>query len=260
MELYVTVLGSGSSGNSVLISYGDYGILIDAGFSRKEILARMTTAGINHELIKSIFVTHEHTDHIKGLRVLGEYLDATTYTTSDVLSLLKEKNLINKKTKIFQAGTKFNLYDFAIRPFSVPHDATDPVCFTFTVGDTKIGYAMDLGHLNNVAVSALHDSNVLLIECNHDLTMLRNSDRPISLKQRIAGKHGHLNNVEAIESFSLLVTEKTHHIMLGHISNECNSHEIIMELASKKLKSMNREDINLSLMYQDHPSSPILVG
>jgi len=260
MELYITVLGSGSSGNSVLISYNNYGVLIDAGFSRKETLNRMTLAGINHDLVKSIFVTHEHTDHIKGLRVLGEHLDATTYATSDVLSLLKERNLINKKTKTFQAGTKFNLYDFLIRPFSVPHDATDPVCFTFNIGEVKIGYAMDLGHLNNVAISALHDSNVLLIECNHDLTMLRNSERPISLKQRIAGKHGHLNNIEAIESFSVLITKKTHHIMLGHISNECNNHEIIMELATKKLKSMNREDIKLSLMHQNRPSSPILVG
>ena len=137
MDFNITVLGSGSSGNAVLLSRGDNGILIDAGFSRKEILSRLSESRISPDVIKAILITHEHTDHVKGARVLADYLDVPTYTTYDTAQYLMDKNRIGKKKVIFDAGSPFNIVDFDIQPFRISHDAIDPVGFIISSNGEK---------------------------------------------------------------------------------------------------------------------------
>ena len=148
MDFNITVLGSGSAGNSVLLSRGNNGILIDAGFSRKKILERLSESGFSPDIIKAILITHEHSDHVRGVRVLADHLDIPTYTTYDTAQYLMEKNNIGKKKVIFDAGSPFNIIDFDVQPFRVSHDAIDPVGFIISSNGIKVGFAMDLGHLD----------------------------------------------------------------------------------------------------------------
>ena len=260
MDFNITVLGSGSSGNSVLISRGNNGVLIDAGFSRKEILSRLNTLGISADLIKAILITHEHTDHVKGARVLADYLDIPTYATYDTAQYLMDKNCIGKKKVIFDAGSPFNLIDFDIQPFRISHDAIDPVGFIITSNGIRIGFAMDLGHLDRLTKCRLKGCDAIVLECNHDIKLLQTSNRPLRLIRRIAGNFGHLSNDTTISSLHELLTNSTRFLFLGHISSECNRLDIVEEMAVSKLREINRSDIVLSIMKQDTPLIPVLLA
>jgi phosphoribosyl 1,2-cyclic phosphodiesterase len=260
MDINITVLGSGSSGNSVLINYGETGFLIDAGFSRKELFSRLDQCGISPDIIKAIIITHEHGDHVKGARVIADTLDIPTFATHFTSEYLLKTNKIGRKRNIFQAGSAFKLFDFLIKPFSISHDAIDPVGFLISAKNRNIGYAMDLGYLDTLSKCRLKGCDTLILETNHDVELLRDSERPFYLKRRILSKRGHLSNEVAINAFEELITEKTTNLLLGHISSECNDPELVHSMASAKLQKMNRNDINLALMKQNRPLEPILIG
>ena len=260
MDFNITVLGSGSSGNSVLISYGDNGILIDAGFSRKEILSRLNESGISASVIKAILITHDHTDHVKGARVLADYLDIPTYTTYDTAQYLMDKNRIGKKKVIFDAGSPFNVVDFKVQPFRISHDAIDPVGFIISANSIRIGFAMDLGHLDTLTKCRLKGCDAIVMESNHDIKLLKNSKRPLRLIRRIAGNFGHLSNDAAISSLHELLTKDSRFLFLGHLSGECNRVDIVEKMAISKLSEINRSDVALSIMKQDSPLAPVLLG
>ncbi len=260
MDFNITVLGSGSSGNSVLISRGDNGILIDAGFSRKEILSRLNQSGISPDIIKAILITHEHTDHVKGARVLADHLDIPTYTTHDTAQYLMDKNRIGKKKVIFDAGSPFNIVDFDVQPFRISHDAIDPIGFIISSKGVKVGFAMDLGHLDRLTKCRLKGCDAIVLESNHDVKLLRTSKRPIRLIRRIAGNFGHLSNDAAISSLHELLTKSSRFLFLGHLSSECNRADIVEKMAVSKLDEINRLDVMLSIMKQDKPLAPVLLG
>ena len=260
MDLNITVLGSGSLGNSLLFSLGNNGILIDAGFSRKEILRRLDSLGISADIIKAILITHEHSDHVRGARVLADHLDVPTYTTLNTGQFLADKNQIGKKKVIFDAGSAFKIVDFIVQPFRISHDAIDPVGFIVSSFNTKLGYAMDLGHLDRLTKCRLKGCDAIVLESNHDIGLLRKSKRPIRLIRRIAGNFGHLSNETAISSLHEILTESSNFLFLGHLSGECNRFEIVKDKAEKKLKDILREDISLSVMRQDQPLQPVLIG
>ncbi|HJO92337.1 MAG TPA: MBL fold metallo-hydrolase [Victivallales bacterium] len=260
MEINITVLGSGSSGNSVLITYGDFGFLIDAGFSRKELFARLDQCSISPEIIKAIIITHEHGDHVKGARVIADTLDIPTFATYFTSEYLFNRNKIGKKRNIFQSGSSFKLSDFLIKPFSISHDAIDPVGFVISIKNTSIGYAMDLGYLDTLSKCRLKGCNTLILETNHDVKLLSNSNRPFHLKRRILSNRGHLSNDVSINALEELITEETDKVLLGHISSECNNTELVRTMAEAKLSNIKRKDIDLSLMKQNKPLQPILIG
>ncbi len=263
MKLGITVIGSGSKGNSIFIHNASSGILIDAGFSRKEILARLAKLNINPNMISAILITHDHGDHVRGARVLADQLDIPTFVNESTYKHLKFKNLIGKKVEIFDPGTAFNIEEFKIKPFSVPHDAMEPVGFAIFANrngeDIKIGIATDLGHVNNLVQARLQECDILILECNHDKKMLRDSERKLGLKQRIAGRFGHLNNEASIEAIEKLLHKKTKHLILYHLSSDCNSPELVANLANAKLAEMNRNDINLQIAKQDQPLNTIWI-
>lgn len=260
MDLSITVLGSGSEGNATLISLGDFGILIDNGFSRKELLRRLEVSGVSPGIVKALIVTHEHHDHIAGARILADHFDITTYANSSTAKEMKKKECLGKKHCAFVTGSIFTVENFKIVPFRISHDAVESVGFIFEAKGIKIGYAMDVGVLDTLTKTRLKGCDVIMLESNHDKKMLMDSTRPYYLKRRILSRVGHLDNSEAIEAFGEIVTEKTRKIMLGHISSDCNTHSKVEELAAAKLFSMNRNDISLHLMKQKEPCSQVLVG
>ena len=146
-----------------------------------------------------------------------------------------------------------------ILPFTVQHDAIDPVGFVITSKDKQIGFASDLGAVNALAKLRLSNCDILILESNYDLDMLRRSDRQIHLKKRIAGPHGHLNNLDAIESLNDLLTERTKVLMLVHASSECNDYELVRTLAHEQLEKMQRNDIVMKVIEQNKTLESIIL-
>lgn len=262
MELNITVLGSGSSGNSVLISHGKCGILVDAGFSRKEVLKRLDICGIDPSIIKAMLITHEHYDHVSGARVIADTLDIPMFANRVTLQSMEsgENKKAGKRKVVFTTGDSFKIESFSIKTFKLSHDAVEPVGFVISAKDTHIGYAMDLGYLDSITKSRIKGCDVIILESNHDVPMLMNSKRPPHIKHRIKSRHGHLSNEQTMDAFQELLTNNTKTIMLGHLSSECNKKSLVKSLATQKLKQMGRSDINLYLMEQETPLSPVMIG
>lgn len=255
MKIGITVLGSGSSGNALLIHSEESAILVDAGFSRKEMLARFATVGVDPSIIKGLVITHEHGDHVKGARVLADHLEIPTFLTPHAYKHLKPKNLVGEKVQVFNTGSPFAVDIFNIHPFVVPHDAMDPVGFAFFAENFKIGVVTDLGHVNNLVKTRLLECDALVLECNHDVQMLKNSERALSLKRRILGRFGHLNNEDAINALDELLHPKTKHVVLYHLSSECNCPDKVAELAAAKFAALNRQDVSYQIARQHEPST-----
>lgn len=259
MALGVTVLGSGSKGNAIVVHSDTAAIVIDNGFSRKEFFRRLTEHKISPDKILAILVTHEHGDHVKGVRVLADYLDIPTYCTSNTFRYLEAKNCIGKQSVLFEPGSNFHIGEFLIEPFSVPHDAVQPVAFVIRHGDRKVGVATDLGQVNKLAQQRLYDCDFLCLESNYDIDRLRDADRPLSLKRRIMGKHGHLDNVDAMEALEFILTDKTKYLVMAHVSTDCNGYELVENLTSERLAKIERADILMRVAKQDESLEPIWI-
>ncbi len=264
MNLGITILGSGSKGNSILLHTEDSGILIDAGFSRKEMFARFVKTNIDPSIIKALLITHDHSDHVRGARILADQLKIPTFVNEMTYKHLHQRNLIGKHVQIFDPGSAFAVDSFQIHPFSIPHDAMEPVGFAIFSDSSsgekfKVGIATDLGHLNNLVKTRLQECEALVLECNHDIKMLRDSERSLRLKHRIAGRFGHLNNEDSINAIETLLHEKTKHLLLYHLSSDCNCSELVANLASAKLAEMQRNDVNLKIALQDQPLETVWI-
>lgn len=258
MAFGITVLGGGSRGNSLLVHTSDSGLLIDAGFSRKEILRRLVKSNIDPALVSLILVTHEHQDHVKGCRILSDHLKipvCASYKTFEYLRSERDEKWEN--TRIFSPGSTFDFDAFTISPFSVQHDSIDPVGFVIEHQNFKVGVATDLGCVNELVKRRLTDCDALILESNYDMDMLRAAPRSLSLKRRIMGRHGHLDNREAIEALPELLTTRTKALFLTHISSECNDGNLVRKLAEDKLHDLGRADIVLNIVEQDEPSGTV---
>lgn len=258
-SVYISSLGSGSSGNSIYIRSGGDGLLVDAGFSLKETLSRLSAIGEAPENIKALLITHEHGDHSRGARVLADKLGIATYTTESTARFMAQKNLLGGKRVLFDSGSPFQINDFNVHPFSVPHDAVDPVGFVISIGEMRIGIAMDLGVVDRLSRCRMRGCDALMLESNYDLALLRNSSRPPRLIHRIVGRNGHLSNEAALEALSDLLTERTRHLLFGHVSSDCNDYDLVRRNAIARLQQMGRSDIAFALMRQDEPIAPILL-
>ena len=256
----VTVLGSGSKGNATVVHTENSALLIDAGFSRTDMLNRFSRTGIDISTIKGLLITHDHSDHIKGARLIADHLGVHTYATCMPANNELMKQQFGAKPKKIIPGDKFVVDIFNVQSFSVPHDATNPVGFVIQAGDKQIGIATDLGHITDLTKSCLSGCDVIIIECNHDIPMLQESGRPWPLKERIMGKLGHLNNTDAINTFDDIVHERTKVIILFHLSNECNCPIKVAKLAKNKLKKLGRSDVRILIAGQHEPLNTVWVA
>ena len=249
----LTVLGSGSSGNCTLVHIGNEAVMIDAGFSLKEIRRRMECVGLSDLNIRGILVTHEHDDHVKGLRVCSNHFNAPIFATAACAETLRlHDKKLGQMIRITPGG-RFELAGFTICPFSIPHDARDPVAYAVYHETVKIGVATDIGYASAGVEYELRNCNALLLESNHDIQMLAASTRPWSLKQRILGRTGHLSNETCAELLSRIVGSYTRNIILGHVSRECNCEEMVRQNGIQALASIGRNDIRLEVARQDEP-------
>ena len=255
----LTNLGSGSSGNATVIHTPEGALLVDAGFSAKELCVRLQSASIHPESIRAVLITHEHTDHTKGLRVFTDAYAIPCYVTNSVCKALAQKNRIGEKRSLITAGTPFGLLGLEVDPFTVQHDACETVAFNFRFGEHQISIATDLGQITASVCEKLRGAEALLIESNHDLKMLANSDRPIRLKRRIMSRYGHLSNKDAIESLDSILTEVSRFLLFAHLSSECNKEEIVTGMAEQRLDYLKRCDILYKVAKQSQPTDTFWV-
>ena len=255
-HLYIWALGSGSSGNSIVISNGSSSVMVDAGFSCREMKSRMASLAPEPAPLAAALITHDHSDHVKGCRVFCDELDIPAAVSLRTADFLRPKNLLPRKCFYFEPGSRFDIADFHIRTFPVPHDAMEPVGFVVESGSFSVGIATDLGEIDRVSLEHLHNCDALILESNYDPGLLRNCDRPLRLKRRIAGRQGHLENRAMCQALPQLLSDKTRLLMLVHISSECNHPELVEKMARETLDNMGRSDVALTRALQHTPTGP----
>ena len=224
MEMYSLI--SGSSGNSTLITDGKTNLLVDCGTSGKRIFSALEHTGTAASEINAVLVTHEHSDHTKGVGVVARRLGIPIYATSGTHRNMEIGAVDDSQIRIIFADEPFSIGDIEITPFEIPHDAAEPCGYRFTDGTDKIAVATDIGHMNDYLMEKLFGCSSILLESNHDIDMLRYGEYPYMLKKRILGDRGHLSNVSAAQTALELVRSGTKHIMLGHLSDKNNLPEI----------------------------------
>ncbi len=221
-----TILASGSKGNCVFIDGGSDALLVDAGLSAKETLARIQRAGLDPEKIGAILVTHEHGDHVRGLDVLARRLSVPVYATEGTLhDFLNHRRTSEKplESRVCRAREPFTVAGFSIEPFSTSHDANEPCGFVIREGDLSLGYCTDTGVITPVMLQLLSGCDGIVLESNHCPDMLENGPYPESLKRRIRSKRGHLSNVAAASCLRDL--KDVPEFILAHLSEMNNTPE-----------------------------------
>lgn len=217
------LLGSGSEGNALLVEVGATRVLMDCGFSISETASRLARLDISPPQINAIVVTHEHADHIGGVaRFARKYGLPVFLTHGTRLSQAAAFAALPSVTEI-SPHLAFSIGEIQIQPFPVPHDAREPVQYIFSDGTKKLGVLTDVGCITPHIERLLDGCHSLVLECNHDLELLMNGSYPYSLKQRVSGRWGHLNNDDAAALLARLNHEKFQHIVLAHISQRNNS-------------------------------------
>lgn len=247
-------LASGSKGNCIYIGTKEVKILIDAGLSGKAIKERLALIGVELSQIDAILVTHEHIDHIRGIQILGCRMGIPIFANSDTARAIYTAFNECPKFKIFSTGESFEFGGMEIHPFSIQHDAVDPVAFTIQTEGLKLGFCADLGFPTTLVTSRLQGCDYLYLEANHEPSMVHSSARPMVYKQRVLSRQGHLSN----EQCALLIQEIQHpklqHIHLAHLSSECNHPDVALD----KVRAVLAQETTVSIAYQERPSLPIL--
>ncbi|MEG2380125.1 MAG: MBL fold metallo-hydrolase [Oscillospiraceae bacterium] len=248
----ICTLKSSSRGNAILVYTDTTKILVDCGVSGKALELGLKDAGVLASDIDAMVITHEHIDHIKGVGVMMRRYGLSTYANhgtwlsmSDSLGKINDKNI-----KVFNNSDSFEIGDIGIKPFSIPHDATDPVGYSFVKGTEKLSIATDIGELTPEMFESLRGSRAVLLEANHDVNMLEIGSYPFPLKRRIRGSLGHLSNDEAGEAAKLLTHLGTRNIILGHLSEENNYPRLAFQTVKNILEENNihvGKDIELTV-------------
>ena len=236
----LTVLGSGSAGNCAVVQSPQCRLLIDAGLSARQIIARLAAAGVAPESLDGILITHEHGDHIGGLEVFCKKYRVPLYCNPLTAESMRRADLFDRTDwRLFTTGGDFSIKDIDVRTFPVPHDAVDPVGFVLHSGGSLLGILTDLGHATRLACERVRNVHTLLIETNHDEKMLQNDTRrPWAVKQRIMSRHGHLSNAAAAAVVADLLGNGLERVILGHLSRDCNTPEAALATVNAKLSEM----------------------
>lgn len=249
-------LASGSKGNAVYLSSEKSKILIDAGIGYKELISRLEQINVDINEIDAILITHEHLDHIEGLKTIIPKLDIPVFANSETARGIYESLQLLPSFKIFTTDEAFEFKDLLIYPFSIQHDTLDPVGFIIKTMGLKIGFCTDLGFVTTLVKKNLEKCDYLYLEANHDLNMLYASRRPEALKKRISGRQGHLSNKECVTLLEAILHPELKHIFLAHLSSECNSFDLVEKTIKEFVKNKNSKAL-VSLAYQDKISDLI---
>jgi len=254
---HLTILGSGSAGNCAYLETGDTRLLVDAGFSARQIRQRLASIQRTPETLTGILITHEHTDHIQGLPQLAARLGLPLYcnrlTRDEIAGVFPDTRF---EFRLFETGASFEVGDVGVDTFSVPHDAQDPVGFLLRTHDGNIGFLTDLGHATKPVIERVRCANVLILEANHDVKLLQDDTRrPWSLKQRILSRHGHLSNDAAADVAEQIVSAELQQLYLGHLSRDCNRPELALNTVNSRLQKLGANHVKIEVSSQDFVST-----
>lgn len=241
-NLYFLSLGSGSSGNCYYIGTNEYGFLIDAGISSIRVKKYLRKYNILLSNIKGIFITHDHTDHVKYAGTLNSKYGIPVFTTKRIFyGMQRNRNVKNPPTfcNFIHKNEILSLEDFSILPFQVSHDSSECIGFTFSFHDKHFTIATDLGYINDVAGQQITKSDYLVIEANYDENMLEKGPYPLILKNRVKGLKGHLSNRTTAEFLAENWNENLKYIFLCHLSAENNTPRLAYQTVFNKLQSKN---------------------
>jgi phosphoribosyl 1,2-cyclic phosphodiesterase len=249
-----TILGSGSSGNCAYLETSETRLLIDAGFSGRQIRQRLAQIGRSPESLHGIVLTHEHSDHVQGLAILCSKLKIPLYCNRLTREAVEQQLQTRVDCRVFSTGASFEIGDVAVDTFSVPHDAQDPVGLFFRTPSGNIGFLTDLGHATKLVLERVRSAHVLVLETNHDEKLLQEDvKRPWSVKQRILSRHGHLSNEAAAEVAEQVVSAELRQVFLGHLSRDCNRPELAHRVVSERLQKVGATHVAVRSTCQDAP-------
>ncbi len=260
-------IASGSSGNCIYIGSDKTHILIDTGISRKRISEGLKKAELDMSDIDAVLVTHEHSDHIKGLGVISRKDNIPIYTTKGTWEGIQASSGLGEiDSQLFNCikpDESFKINDLVVNSFKVSHDANDPVAYRIECDDKSMAVATDLGFYDDYIIDNLKGCNSMVIEANHDVNLLQVGSYPYYLKQRILGKQGHLSNESSGRLIDQLLHDKCSNIFLGHLSKENNYDKLAYETVKCEIDMSDSEfkarDFNISVARRDEPSQIINV-
>jgi phosphoribosyl 1,2-cyclic phosphodiesterase len=232
MTLKIASLNSGSNGNCYYVAAGSEAVLVDVGISCKETEKRMARIGLNMKDVRAIFISHEHTDHIRGLEVLSKKYQLPVYITPATLKNSR-LNIHPDLVRTFNNDSFIQLEQLGIKPFTKLHDAADPYSFVVSAHGVNIGVFTDIGACCSNVVRYFKECHAVFLEANYDTEMLETGMYPYYLKKRISGGHGHLSNHESLQLFNNHRSEGISHLILSHLSKENNSPELVKQLFEK---------------------------
>ncbi len=249
-------LASGSKGNSIYLGTDETKILIDAGISGRAIKTRLAEIDVTVDEIDAILVTHEHGDHIQGLKVLALKHQIPVFANSETAQAIVDQLRDCPKFKIFSTGESFEFADLKIHPFSIQHDTVDPVAFTIQTKEHKLGFCADLGFVTSLVRAQLQECDYLYLEANHEPSMVHACPRPMVYKQRVLSRSGHLSNQACAELLCDVAHPGLKHVHLAHLSSECNSPEIALNVIGEILQNQGIE-LEMCIAPQDKISRAI---
>lgn len=222
-----TVLGSGSTGNAIVVTTPRVRVLVDAGFSARRLGERLQAAGIDPASLAAILLSHEHSDHTQGIEVFCHRYGTPVVCNRATQRVLADRMRAAPVWRLVETGGGFACDDLQVSTFPVPHDAVDPMGFLLAWREARLGIATDLGYVDTVVTESLRGTHALVIEANYDEGMLeRDARRPWSVKQRIASRHGHLSNAQAAGLAATLAPHGLARVVLAHLSRDCNTPDI----------------------------------
>lgn len=236
-------LFSSSQGNSVFIGTEKGGILIDAGVSCKKLFEALKVNRLTPDAVKAVFITHEHSDHIKGLKVFGSKIKCPVYARCETLELLMKSDKVSSKSPLIEIQKSVCVAGMEVTAFDTPHDAVHSCGYRIHTADDKLcAVCTDLGHISSEVENALTGCRLVFLESNYDERMLRTGDYPLAVKQRILSMNGHLSNDDCASQITKLIRTGTRYFVLGHLSPENNRPEIADRTIQLALKGYRRND------------------
>ncbi len=251
----VCVLGTGSAGNATLVEAGDTRVLVDAGFSGRDLERRLAQIDLTPEAIDAIVISHDHGDHTRGAGIFSRRHGTPVYLTERTLSACSKVFRGEEPTVTYRAGHHFEIGAIRVEPFLTVHDAADPVAVALVdkTTETRVGVATDLGRPNAQIRLALAGADFLILEANHDEELLRTGPYPWAVQQRIASSHGHLSNHAAARFACELLHPRLAGVLLAHLSQECNRPELAETVVGDALRAAGYQGF-LGVAPQEQPT------
>ena len=240
-------LFSSSKGNCTYVCSENTKILVDIGVSTKRLVESLNSLEISPEEIQGILITHEHSDHIKGIKVFSKKYNVPVFASKKTWPTLVSLELDNSLKNDFEPNKSFLIGDILVTPFSIPHDAIDPCGFNLICQGEKVTVATDIGHITPKLLNSFENSNAILLESNHDINMLRAGNYPYLLKQRIIGNYGHLSNLSSAETVEYLIKKGTKKFILAHLSEDNNMPSLALETVKSRLYSNHIDLTDISI-------------